>query len=70
MKKKLYYMLLLATMTACNNAEKPKEEVSQEVEQKTEKIEEANQESEKFIKDSEYEFNATQSEIDSLLNDI
>ena len=49
-------MLLLATMTACNSVEKPKEEVSQEVEQKTEKIEEANQESEKFIKDSEYEF--------------
>ncbi|WP_369049366.1 hypothetical protein [Tenacibaculum sp. UWU-22] len=71
MKKSIYFLLLLtAIITACVSGEKPKKEISKELKKQTEKIEQATQESVELIHNSESKFKATQSKIDSLLNDI
>ncbi len=70
MKKAIYLIPVLGTLIACSGKAEQKENVSTELKEETELIEKTIQEIDESIQNSEIEIEKTQSEIDSLLNDI
>lgn len=70
MKNISHIILLCGLLAACSSEPKQNEETSNSSIKETEVIEESTQNLDKSIKESDLKMMKTQSEIDSLLNDI
>jgi peptidoglycan hydrolase CwlO-like protein len=70
MKKILFLIPVLTLVYACAGETKPTEQTAEEAQQKIEAVELSTQKVEKSINASEVEMEKTQSDIDSLLNNI
>lgn len=70
MKKNIFLIPIIGMVISCSNETKTTEELPEKLQKQTEAIENSIQKLEETIQDSNIEMEKTQSEIDTLLDNI